>query len=920
MVKHRYTMAGMLFVWLLMGGSVVAQVTMNIQHQSPTAIERGTAVDLEFQLPALSVNQIQDAILYYRYGGETSYRQQNARFSQGVFTASIRPEDESATSLEYYFTVELTGGERISYPADAPESGEPVMVDIVEAGDQTEVVSDPIEGLDFTILSPQPGELLANDDVMLSITLFYEEGVIDTSNSSFEFVFDGEDVTGKSYASNYFFSYSPEKVGSDRHTVALRLNTGDQQKVIAEWNFSTVDPNSRILAEETGEQPWIPTGQVELSARNQVIAGDNNDALRGNVRLSGGKDDIRYTAYGLLTTQESSRLQPQNRYGAELYVGEWLELQGGHIYPTLSRLTIAGRRVQGVNAGVHLLNSGINLQFMAGQVNRSISNLYQTINTDVRLFNGTPVDTSYTLSFQEGGVGTHQREIYGGRLGFGRGQPVEWGLSVMKVEDDTASINSISNFNDLTQIEPSLASSLTQSQRNDLANNPNKLNVDGNPIPQGNLVTGTDLKVNLFDNKVRFRSEGAISLLNEDISNGPLTSDNDLGLDIDSDVEDLLDQLSWLIVINENMSTLPFRFDVQGDETEVDPFFPVGILASESELSLNYFDNNFRLHYRWIGPDYRSLGNSTIRRDVAGITATDRFRLMKNRLYVTLGFESLQDNLTGVKDATTDTRTLRSNFSWYPISRDLPRVSLGLMYRNRDNGVTRVNPFVGSSLDAVAVRNFTITSGDTLVTANPKLTNTFQISTSVSQQFDLFDITHDASLGFSVLSTNDDFFRFGDTNNNSLSLNVTSRLRTLPLNTHVGISINNTETLGGLSESDIFGVNVGGTLFLMDDQLQVNGTLAFTNNNITSTQLAINDNGTPNSNDDFYEAAVDAQGNDVIDRFKTNLYIFRAGAQYTLSENHAFVVDMNFTNVNDQLGSINSSNDRILQARYIYSF
>ncbi|MDZ7683476.1 MAG: hypothetical protein U5J63_17635 [Fodinibius sp.] len=75
------------------------------------------------------------------------------------------------------------------------------------------------------------------------------------------------------------------------------------------------------------EKDGIPEGNLEISARNQQVGRYANDALSGNVRLSGQKGDVSYSAHGLLTTQEDPRLQPQNRFGASLYIGDWLDLE-----------------------------------------------------------------------------------------------------------------------------------------------------------------------------------------------------------------------------------------------------------------------------------------------------------------------------------------------------------------------------------------------------------------------------------------------------------------------------------------------------------------------------------------------------------------------------------------------------------------
>ncbi|MDR8390648.1 hypothetical protein NC796_05840 [Aliifodinibius sp. S!AR15-10] len=900
------------------------QDTYNVQHQAPTVIERAEPVTLSFDIPAINVNNVLEAFLFYKYDGEISYRQQRASYDQTGFATTLKIDNQSAGSLEYYFVVQMNDGTRITYPATQPDS-DPIRVDIV---DRRETVTENAPGIDYTILSPEPGSTLPPNDVLVAITLFYEEGAVDTANSSFILTLDNQDITEQAEASDYFFSYSPDEIAPGQHRVSLELATTSDTTSIADWQFRVLDPNitvsrgSNVELSGGQEETFAPQGQVELTAQNQQVGGIGNDVLKGDIRLSGGKDNIRYSAYGLLTSQESSRLQPQNRYGGELYIGNWLEFQAGHVYPSISPLTISGRRVQGINTELHAFNGAINAQFLHGKINRRISNLYRPVTIDsVFSDNGVLIDTNYSIGFENNGRGTYKRNVTGGRLSFGRGETFQWGLNFLKVRDDTTSLATVRDFDDLMNKRPDLTEELDQSSMNDLQSNPDLLSVSGNPRPKDNFIGGSDLMVNLFDNMLRLRSEMAVGLLNEDISPGVLSSDQDLDIDLSEDESNQLDRWAWLIIINENMNTLPLRFNVEGNKTSVESaYFPTSILANQSELNFNISGNNFRAQYRWIGPNYVSLANSTIRRDVAGVTLSDRFQLFDDRLYVTLGYENLNDNVSNTKDATTSTQTARTNFSWFPIDQYLPRISVGFMYRNRDNAVPLYNPFVAETgnPENISVRNFS--QSDTSITANPRLSNTSQFTTSITQQFELFDLSHHANLNFSYLDTKDEFFRFGDTKSSSVNFNLQSRFSEIPLNTTVGFNINSTETLGGLSDIMVTGFNVGGSLILMDNKLDLNTNLAFTKNNIESTSLQISNNATSDPSDDIYQPQTDENGDRIIEETENNLVIIRAGAQYDLATNHALMINFSYTNIANQLSSLNPPNDHRLEARYIFRF
>ncbi|HBX66811.1 MAG TPA: hypothetical protein DEG32_11900, partial [Balneolaceae bacterium] len=308
-----------------------------------------------------------------------------------------------------------------------------------------------------------------------------------------------------------------------------------------------------------------------------------------------------------------------------LAYGDWWDFEAGHVYPTMSQFTISGRRVHGLNTSLHLLNENINLQFIYGELDREITNQYDSLLVeDVVVGADSVVDQNFLLTYQEGGRGSFQRKVTGGRIGFGNEEKFQIGIQALRIQDDTTSIFNVRDYLDLASSSAVYGSNLNSDDIDSLLANPDRLDVrGGNVKPKGNLVAGADFKMGLLNNRVRLESEAVISALNNNIYDGPLTVQRaeDLGFDVNQKTADLLEQLSWLIIVNENMNTLPFRIsEDESGELSGNAFFPTGILATNSELSLRYPNNNFRLQYRWIGPGFNSLANSTIRKDVAGFT------------------------------------------------------------------------------------------------------------------------------------------------------------------------------------------------------------------------------------------------------------------------------------------------------------
>ncbi len=892
-----------------------ANAQFTVQHQAPTAIIRGEVNTLEFIVTGVTQNDVQEALLFYNYDESVGFQQQEIQFRNGSFVVDFEVDDASAAVVEYYFQLNLRSGSQVFFPENSP-SENPVRVNIVSGNEEITRTEKRNQNIDYTILSPEPGEALIFDDIVIAIALFYDIAVLEPG--TFELYLDNRNVTQLADTSAYFISYAPKGLTNGTYTVRLEYKTDSEKYLVEEWNFEVIDPSRARFTDLEGRPAHRPIGRIELGARNQEIGENSNDAYTARTNISGNYGLLRYSLNGFFTSQESNRLQPQNRFGANLELGKWLTFQAGHVYPNMGRFTISGRRVFGIHSKLNVLRDNFNVQFVHGELNRKVTNLYdelliEEVQPD---FNQPPVDTTYTLTYQNQGKGTFSRKITAGRVAFGNERKFQFGLQAMKVEDDTTSIFNVQDFNSLFNGPTTLRSNLTPGDINKLQENPELLEIQtGNVRPQGNFVAGADFRMGFAKNRIQLRNETMVSALNNEIYGGPLTvaGADELGFEIDQSDADLLDVLSRFIIINENMNVLPLRIkDIDSDSAEAEPFFPTSIIGSNTELSINYPKNNFKLQYRWVGPNFSSLANSTIRKDIAGYTATDRFRMFKNRLYVTLGYEALEDNVTNDKAATTESKTYRTNLSWYPVSRELPRISFGLRLRNRDNAVVRFNPNVQDEFEKASVQNFEINGIDTLLTPIPKESITFNLNGSITQQFELLEILHDASLSFNNLRTTDEVFAFGDVKSSAITLNLTSRFTDIRLRTQFGMTFNNTETGSGQTDINIFGMYAGGSYFLMDGKLNVNGRLAITSNKskvrplVVEPTVASDDDPT---NDYFI---LDSTVNE--STFGT--FVIQAGAQYDINEYHSFIFDANFTNVS---GAGNTS-DSIVSLRYLFNF
>ncbi len=210
----------------------------------------------------------------------------------------------------------------------------------------------------------------------------------------------------------------------------------------------------------------------------------------------------------------------------------------------MSQFTISGRRVNGLNTTFQFLEDKLNLQFIYGEMDRSITNQYDSLVVeDIVNGSGTVVSNNYLLTYEDGGRGTFKRKITGGRIGIGDERKFQVGFHALKIQDDTTSIFNARNYLDILNSGISLKNDLSQAQRDSLIANPNLLEVSGGGVkPKGNVILGTDLKMGFLENRLRFESETVVSAVNDNIYGGALNIEraDDLGFEIEKGTSDFL--------------------------------------------------------------------------------------------------------------------------------------------------------------------------------------------------------------------------------------------------------------------------------------------------------------------------------------------------------------------------------------------
>ncbi|HEU4556522.1 MAG TPA: hypothetical protein VFS20_01690 [Longimicrobium sp.] len=464
------------------------------------------------------------------------------------------------------------------------------------------------------ILSPEPGELVPGDQVLVAVTLPPADSVSVRIGL--------RDVSAEAALENGVLTWRPsEPLAPGPHRVVVSARGADPLA----WTF-TVAPAHRVAQAAVPGAPAprprsriIPHGSLVMEGGATSVSGSGEQFSRQEEFLprmwfnAGGelRPGWRYTARAHVTGYESSDRQPVNRFRADLRTPA-LQLAVGDVNPVLHDVILAGRHVRGGQVGLRL--GPLHLDAVAGRTRRSIDGALQ------------PLDPTLVLR-----PGTYEQNMFAVRPSLGVGDRFRVGFTVMRTRDDVESIP-------LLRTQPSAVDSSTAS---------------ANPAPRDNLVAGLDVTLRLAGGRFTARYENAASLLTRDITERPRTRAELDSIFADFGVEAPgVDPGDWddFIILNGTLVPLDPR--------------ELTNMAHQVRTTLRAGAHTLSAEWRSVGIDYHSFGHPGLQRDLRGWRVRDSFTLPGEALFVTAGLEHDRDNLDGSALATTTTNAAFATLTW----------------------------------------------------------------------------------------------------------------------------------------------------------------------------------------------------------------------------------------------------------------
>jgi len=713
----------------------------------------GEALIVQAQLVDAAV--MERVELAYRSFGQRDYRKMEMMVVDNTASATIPAPDVVAPFVEYYVIIYVRNSTEVeTYPPVNPET-QPLKTEVIEGNPANNFI---------TIISPDENEQLESDDVLISFTVLTDSTV---DSAATRLRVDGKDITDEAVRSGNLMIVHPENanllLSSGTHSIAVEVHGKDGKELArTTWSFGV---RGGIPADGGISGGWRYTSSIQLETRSENIGNTSTPYNRATLAAGGTYGDYRVNGKIYVTNEEREFRQPQNRFflGAE---SPWLKLGAGDSYPTFPDLIMTGKRVRGFTANLSL--GPFALDIATGQILRHVEgdtlktfphdSLNAEQNTDPF---GTYVayDTAASDVWAKIRGGTFARDLLVVHPRFGKKESSFLGFTFLKSKDDRSSLHY-------------------------------------GVRPQENLVVGSDFVLTFIRRAIEISGQAALSATNKDI-----TRDTFSDADIDSafqnysesnrnNIKRVRDILSRFITVNENLIPLAAK--------------NLPTLAYEGSLAVNAFDNTLRFTYLRHGNSFESFGQSFVRPDVVGYNLSDRVRLVRNILFLSGGFERLQDNTAETKLATTTSTTASAGVSYFPHT-DFPNITLGYSRLANKN-------------------DYPV---DSLRTDD----HTDRILAQISRPF-IYHGRHQATASISTSSRNDQTPRNFDVHSTSVILGVTSTFE-IPLQTVVSVSSNwnsfftfDPVTHNAEVSRDYTMIYLRGEYRLADDRLRLSGTVS----------------------------------------------------------------------------------------------
>ena len=665
------------------------------------------------------------------------------------------------------------------------------------------------------IMSPNPNEEISTSEILIAVSFYQIDEIIP---SEIHLSVDGKELSSKAFIDKDMLSCLVDGLSPGKHRITLILGSRMRPKM---WSFY-IRGEKELTSEYSGR---IRSGSSVEQINDQSL-NISHVTFETKGRMAQGfsfKSNIK------LTTQESELYQARNIFNLGLNFNDYAKINFGDANPRISFFTLNGKRIRGLD--INMKYGFLNFQIVKGKINRAVQGDLESAYT-------YSIDTKENgrkfISLKRTGY-TFEQNLTVGRFALGRGKNFQWGLNLLKARDDTSSVKTKLEGASIIYNPSSFGSvsGLTAGSTylvNELGSNGEFKSGEywSGTAPKDNLVVGSDIGIYLANKRILIEGEVAFSLTNNNIWGGPLTlaamdtliddqvDSTILGINLQS-FPDPADYSDWLI-INPNLSPL-----VPIDMNAFDTVAPLPIdqvilsmpsLAYRGKTIINFFKNYFVMEYTQIGPEFNSLANPYLVKNKREMSITDKLKLFRNRLLLTIGYKHQDDDiLNSVENVESQNSTsLGINFLPGP---KIPNFNFTYRLIDRNNGIDKI-----------------IQLTDSTFSDNREETETKNIILNLSHRFEK-KWNHNLNATYVMVNKKDKFsdrdtlFISPSLFSNVANLTISTRYK-IPLKTSVNFILNSSRLSTGpgqIGKQSFFTSGIDGEYYFFEKGFKINSGL-----------------------------------------------------------------------------------------------
>lgn len=435
---------------IFVASTVLASNTIIIHHELDPVL-KGEKAHFELNLMAQQ-SDLYEGRLFYRIQGEIDYRSTALKEEGFTLFTDLETQDLSPGNIEYYFAMQTLDGNIMTYPEFAPEQN-PLSFRLV-AGNINTVSYQDADDNTLLILSPEPNEVIPQDELLVAISIPNPD--LDVDHTRSRLLIDGINVSTILERDANLYTLTPNNMRTGSHNAEFKIFSPDGSLIgKKEWSF-------RVTTGSIDVSGFQQRTNVFMDNRYQDIARKSDNFFRAGLNWDAKYNDWDFRLMVRGSSDDGYSQQSANRFGGQVAYNftprTRMYVKGGDFSGDYDALTFWNRRILGVGVGLNSLY--FDLDVSVGQTASAVE--------------GTTTATD-TIP------GTYKETFLAVRPVFNFGDHVSWGLNLINGKEDPESIKYGNN-------------------------------------PKESLVLGTTLNLNFDNNRVRFAGSFQASIKNNDAS------------------------------------------------------------------------------------------------------------------------------------------------------------------------------------------------------------------------------------------------------------------------------------------------------------------------------------------------------------------------------------------------------------------